>query len=415
MPDFERQEALQPTVTSINARIGKFRDKLTPDRGILGNWSKVQDVPPEQDKLREALAATVYDGVSVTAGKLRESLESQTEPGSEYIGPKYERLVRDLDFVELLELGGMDAVNKRLQKRLSSLTSPGSRPDDQTRELNLINNEFLQRAIYLAPHLTTGVEITLKPGALERAQRFERGYMDDFYRDDHRRLARVHQEKKGSPLPDTLVVPLPFSFYTGTHGSGDRTANNISSDTVFLDFMQERKDRLKGTPTVAIALNPWHNTHFALDEVERIRFTNERSFTPTLGVENSVEHLIEVSPELYYLRFREFKPYNKSDWNVLSPNTVGNLWGVNEPVLRRRRLTKGFIAPQRDRRVDGSPLSLYELSDIKLPGGDMDTIPTSLYDRMEAGNKRIISRSQRYQDNNMIRRLTEIPVFQRSL
>jgi len=425
---------LQPTVQLVNATLDEVIKGLSMEEeqdGFLTEAERELSIVLEGTLDEPRKPPLRYDGVQITASNLRQTLEpfSQENYGQS-IDSRFKGLISDLEYIELLEKGGVGAVNGRISEWLECVK--GDVPLEQKTKAMGEVNHILGRAIYLFPHLARGIAVSLKPETEQKTKEFEDKYGWDYYRNRYNMLLEVYQEKKGFPLPETLVLPLPYGFTTGTHGSGERTARASSQEDIYLGFIHPRGDYQTNVPALAVVVKAplivEHPTYFTVDEVESIEFTDNGEFTPFVDKRNNENVLVEkTTPEIYYLRFREFsgvrhnlgermqlRELTDEEWDrcnreLVTARPFTNLW-QEVYHTKPRTLKRGFIACVKDDPLYSHHLIMYEITSMRLPKENQEKAAAVLYTNILRGKKSTLSRTVEYKGIEVIRRLTEIPV-----
>ena len=428
---------LQPTVRLVNATLDEVRNSLSlnskSERG-LSEAQKELDLVLNGNPNEPGKSSLVYDGIGVTASDLQKALSpfSTENIGYHRIDSKFKELVFDLETIKLLEKGGLDAVNEKLGRLFESLKTEATTAEEKEGAIKEFN-EMLGRAIYLFPHLAIGVEVKLKPGALERTEEIETRYYEST-RGWFEKLALTYQNERGVPLPDSLVFPLPYGFTTGVHGSGERAAMLQSWEDIFLTSSFPRQMRGVRIPVLSLGIkSPLVIPDYVLfetDEIESIRFTEEGTFTPWVGPDPENSHKAALREKgdsvTCYLRFRNFldakacrkrenllelssEEWGKYNRELLTPRNLSNLWREDYHPTQKT-LRKGFMGRVLRPSLD---VTLYELTDSNMPRQDTDEAALLLYAKIQRGDKRVLARTQTYEGNDIIRRLVEIPVAER--
>lgn len=335
----------------VNAYLADFRTDLDRRYGNLSTY---------QAYLRVALDGLVYDGARVTAADLRTTLEPFTKQDvGGFRGDQFKIFFSDLEYISLLEKGGLDGVNQRLNDLFVLLKT--DLPSGEKEEVKHKLNHLLGRAVYLFPHLAGSVKVQLKPGVEQNTEKFERKYGLGYYHNRFDTLKEVYKAETGQPFSDTLVVPLPYGFSTGTHGSGQRNAAAASSLTVFFSSVSQLGKREIKEPSLAVSIErplmSDSSTHFTLGEVEAIRFSENDKFTPYVSGNYGKYKLVERGNALtHYLTFRQFANYSNlrkregfnvtdEEWEkcqkyLVEPEGFSNLWNYDQST----RSVSGFFA-----------------------------------------------------------------------
>ena len=419
----ETPSYLQPTANLVNATLADIN-------GYLNNEAATQrGLSPAQAALLGVLPQATYDGMRTTAEDVRATLDPFIEQNIGYEkDDQFKQFVGDLEYVELLEQGGLDAVNVRVNELLEAVKADVSR--EQKADAMDRLNRLLYRAIYVFPHLATGLQVTLTPGTEGKSEEIWETYGYDYgsQRRKYEQLRDRYQEKYGASFPDRLTVPLPYGFTTGTHGSGERAAMGASREEIAFNFISGYSQRNPetqalgvevGAPLIASRL-----TYFTMDEIEDVGFVSGQEFTPLIS--HSGELIDRANPVSHYLIFRDFGVYaafrkreslpelTDEEWKqcqtrLLSAPFHTNLWQEDMRFLRRGLLKKGFMALSADNADD---ITLYEYTNYAMPSEDQYESEAILLTRMMRGGDESLF-VQTYQGMDIITRLMALPVAER--
>jgi len=344
------------------------------------------------------------------------SLESLSRELQEYrdrapeLKDLLDRLLSDLDILQLVEGEGLAGVNKKLGRLLRSLKNREWREPSASREAYQTDlyefNDLLCRAIYLFPHLAKNVTVTLISGAAAGAKAAIDQFGYDYYLGDLDNLLKsAGQEDDGA----VLRFALPYFFTTGTHGSGERAAQSASDETIYTHLISPRENRRQSVPALAMALRrpllSYDYCSLPLGLIENVNLADEGALTPFVDTRQVTDWGADGDTPLYalqpradslqhYLRFRDFSSYRafrrkhdltkygltddirtQVEAELLEPRAFTNLW--EEKYLsaishvftgHNKRLTLGYLGG----RTNDGELSVYEISDIILPVGGTD-------------------------------------------
>ncbi|MBI2995162.1 MAG: hypothetical protein HYY52_00420 [Candidatus Melainabacteria bacterium] len=356
--------------------------------------------------LRNTLTQFPYDGLYLSDSK--DALKN---------------LATDLEYIQIFNEAGVKGLNKYLEDILNNLRSAKS--EQEKNELIEKLHMFIYRGIYNFPHVVKGVEIILRPGAYEGSKEFGDRFGSDYYRYKYTQLVDALQ-KEGREVTNSLTIELPYSFTTGTHGSGERAARGASVDnlefTTIGSWGRKNKERATGLGiAIEVPLIVWKLSYFTLDEIEAVRFTTNGNFTPYLKDE---ETLLNRSSYInHYLWFRDFSGCSidlqklgslndqeaKELRKFVFPLRVRNLFD-EEHELSGTKLKKGFLA-----KIEDSKVVLYEIDNLKIGGRDSDSWEDAykLALKIIRGEIKDPSSIKVYTGDDVINRLTEINIEQR--
>ena len=416
---------LRPTANLVNATLVDIDDYLSREAATRSGLS------PTQAALREALPQAIYDGVRTTASDIKATLAPFI---GEYIGfekdGQFKEFVGDLEYVELMEQGGLDAVNSRLREL--SKTIKADVPKEQKSDAMDRINRLLYRAIYVFPHLATGVQVDLAPGTEGKSEEIWEIYGYDYgsERRKYEQLRDRHQERYDTPFPDTLTVPLPYGFTTGTHGSGQRAAVGASMDEISYTFISLRHNPWNpDTPALGIEIGAplitTRQTYFTMGEVEDVRFVAGHEFTPL--VSHNGELVDRANPVSHYLMFRDFAVYaafrrrenlpelTEDEWKLCqtrlwSAPFSSNLWQEDMRFLRRGLIKKGFMAVNGE---NADNVALYEYTNYVMPREDKYEAEAILLSRILRDETESVV-VQTHKGMDVVTRLLAYPVQERS-
>lgn len=311
--------------------------------------------------------------------------------------------------------GSLDEINGRINDKLTALRAASL---DEAKKISTSLNDILYNAIRVIPHLVTGIEVKLKPGIDAKVQEYWEKYGIDVAGQ-----RRVFQEFQKNSQGDTIVVPLPYIFTTGTHGSGERNAIAHSKEEILFDFISPRDDWNTQVPVLAVGIKaPFlfqERTPFTLDEVESVRLVKADKYSPYAEVKEFETKLVDrANPVISYLVYRNFNNYRAfisrsskmtdQEWEFLQTKMIntqsGDLWDAD---WRNHTLRSGFIAT-----VDGDQVTLYEMTKVKLEGKNVWESQAILMTKIlrEGGKAKWL---KSYKGDSVIERLAKIPVGKR--
>jgi len=234
-------------------------------------------------------------------------------------------------------------------------------------------NDILLSAIDKYPGEVNGVEVTINSGSASRtwSDRFAGHFVEGRQRMDLPKYADLN----GGQLTN-IILPLPYSFTTGTHGSGERAAGAASEITIasgeLIEIGSQNRRGGIGVQVEAQFMTP-RLVMFDAKEIKEIKFVKVDKYSPYLDQRDEPRLVDRPSPTQHYLNYRGFRnPWNPTDagnfgvdpetFAKLSRETVVN---DNHSFLKisanRRKLEKGFVAT-----VEDGKSVLYEFTDVKL-------------------------------------------------
>ncbi|MDO8621980.1 MAG: hypothetical protein Q7R80_02015 [bacterium] len=345
----------------------------------------------------------------------------------------------DLATVEIFERGGLDALNAWIAERMAWLQQPGRTRDELEKEGWKLNG-VLYRLLYVYP-LATGIVIRLKPGCRERTpEMFARYGQHELHRRALEQFLDRYTEERGVPFDDTFVIPMPYAFTTGTHGSGERAAMAGSHVSVEFTTMDPRDLHEPSVPalafTIAMPVLFPDLTHFRLDEIAEFRVTDEfDTYTPYEGYLDGQRRLMRRrAPLHHYLSFRQFSALLSTErltklrslfpdltqdeerpmrGNLLEPHFHDSvLWSYEYREGTQKFLRHGFLG-EVDEREEAT--TLYEYVNIDVPNVEHDSSSVAnavLFIRARRGELGEYARAFRGRDE-IIRRLGMLPVSPR--
>lgn len=314
----------------------------------------------------------------------------------------------------------MEDANEKLAALLGSLKTQEEDGISSKGTVEEING-LLQSAIYNFPQIAEAVKISLRPGAIRETKqtikemikgKIPPEVLHNLPSSDI--LFYFHLGKIPSLDTDTpiLILPLPYSFKSKTHGGGMREAMTKGEETVLFEIVI-MNDTLQKRVFLGVRLEPVvflpKFIFFPLESIEKVQFTKGEGYSPLLSCKYSYNpdvgdypfSLIKrESPVLQYLYFRQFLPSTGDrSASFIIPQQTGNLWKYGKGGL----LAHGFFSD-----VGGS--ALYEVTDLKLQYGFEEK-----EEKLEKILKEAVEKRQCkiYHGNEIIERLAQIPVEER--
>ncbi len=341
-------------------------------------------------------------------------------------GDKFREFVDDLELLALFEQGGIDGLNRKLDNSLKVLQEAKLTTAELEKVIGEVNN-ILCRAIYLFPHLVSGVEVKVGESAAANGESLRRKYYEPnrfYYEGLIEKLA-----ERGDVSPSTLIIPLPYGFTTGTHGSGERAAMGASRMDIFFSFASRRDSPASPTPCLKVTIEPplivARETTFLTDEIESVRLTGHSPYTPYFDDRHRDGPLITRGNHVTcYLTFRDFANYGTGRYLagetkpiVLEPyKNTRNLWQVDYRV-DRDMLRLGYFAIYDE---SAEKMVLYQVRNFPVQRGSEDKIAEIVADvlaREAKPDDQAVTRSSfydRFVGDNAIRHLAQIPVVSRN-
>jgi hypothetical protein len=324
--------------------------------------------------------------------------------------------------------------NERLQSMLIQLKDPDSLQEEQG---NLLGeaNDVLQSAIFQFPDLVHSIQVWLSEASYGNLDSVDSRFSESG-RWSYTRLVDISEEQ-GIEGVNPLVIPLPFGFTTGTHGSGERAAISASRQEIYFGLAISRgahgNQRESREPVLFATLRKPLITSseaiFLLSEVEEITLSARDDFTPYIVDNERVDSRGDSINN--YLFFRGFvnrgigqhievfpKPI------VLTCNEDTGLWDFD---WETRRLKTGFFMTY----DSAEGWQMYEVHNKQMgnPYDEKDIgslVEIALGSNTQSKKRHsfnplnLIRRSRResndtlvYAGNEIIKRLSEIPVAQR--
>ncbi|MBR9704883.1 hypothetical protein GOV12_05705 [Candidatus Pacearchaeota archaeon] len=298
-------------------------------------------------------------------------------------------------------------------------------------------NRILYRAIQELPCDTNAVRIPITIDPNRDASvlpndfkgRSERKSLTDFFKV----VCDVDIQDLSKPFEFTFIKNLPFSFTTGTHGSGERDAAMSSCPN--LSF--KTSSNMTNVPAyLAIDSTDFgmlkrNDMYLLLDEVNSISLVNAKKgdlTTRAMEEGNDLKLIDPRTPETHYLNFRRFKGYRfcidkdtvqedidkevyeKVRKICLPENGTGLFVTSFGSGTKSRKLVsfRGFAAD-----ISNNDPVLYEFDNVSFPdeiinGKDISLRnPLSVAYRMLEHEKTPQPNIQTYSGQEIIRRLSE--------
>lgn len=329
---------------------------------------------------------------------------------------RFHQFVDDLEILSIFEEEGIEGINQRLDTILSQLQK-GKLPLKEQQQSMIEANQFLYRAIYLFPHLVSSIEVKLDESATDNTDEINREYRDarryQFEESVTERIA-INDED-----PNTLVIPLPYGFSTGTHGSGSRSAAAQSRREVYFSIARKKGAQKEYSPvlkaTIRLPILSSHETTFLTKEVKSVRLSHRQDFTPYFDDYHKDGPLIDRGDHLtYYLRFREFSNYQSGQLVegeqkpiILEPfKNINNLWD-DKYRQEGHLLNKGLLVVWQDRPEN---MTMYEIKNYQFSQSDNDKKQIALmYEAIISGK----TSSRKFSGDEIITHLSQIPVSPR--
>lgn len=418
----------------VNNSLDEFRNWLKE------NLASDKKNKKEQDKVQLDLLGVLqedsgikllYDGEKNNAKYLMETLEPFSDKHVGFmIDAGFKRLYSLLPLLSILEEGGVEGVNAHIEKLFAEYKEIGAGLSEKAmREKIMAINDLLLGVIYLFPHLVNGVEVKLLPHNVIEAEKFMDRYGYDYGKD--RRIYDAF--RKAEPCKsETLTLPLPYGFTTGTHGSGERSARGASREEIYLTYIHPRNNWGIRIPAIALAINRplvyLDHIYFTLDEVEHIKLSKNSEFTPFCDEDHEGVRIIpKINHVLHYLIFRgfanyvnfrereDFKDVSDEDWifmrdNLFEPDFGSGLWEEKWGIIGKDRLEKGFLAVK---FRDAENMLLMEFNNVKLPSENRNIAARKLNIMILQNDKKMQKTVKKYKGNEAIKRLFQIPVKER--
>lgn len=228
-------EALKPVVTLVNAHLQDYREILA---------EKSERSLERAQKQRELdvllLQAGNYTGHEANA----QFFLSLLKPFEDlhllrWHDRRFQNFLEILDIVQIFEKDGVAALNQRIADITHEMKEVS--PDDEKaiKEYLHLLNDILFLAIYVCPHVARSVEIKLDRPAGARRFRDLVEYDYAQHRNAYDNLVALGETcGKNINFNDSLVLPLPYSFTTGTHESGERSAGAGPGAEIFFSHVQ---------------------------------------------------------------------------------------------------------------------------------------------------------------------------------
>jgi hypothetical protein len=411
------QEGMGQIVVLINAML----DELV----AISQWSS-----DEFHELGAALRDFHYNGEN--ALELKEMMESFSDKVG-YLSSYYFNLTLSLlPLLAIFEKGGLEAVNQRISDHLNVLRDETA-SEQEVESAAYALNDILFTAIYLFPHLVQGVRVRLADRLLEE------DHITRLVRYDDRRwvfnkMVAMYPQERGHAFPGEFILPLPYGFTTGTHGSGERAAMGASRAELHFSMTAFCAANLKSIPVLEVAVErpliTYKHAMFLPDEIASVELIATGEYTPyySKGFRDhspKKETLIDrCDPIMQYLQFRDFvycrlqderMPKNLSSdelkvcGNLLVPDirSAGYLWKVGK---RHDRVRSGYMVLQ-----SGQDYSLCVLSDIKTNNVwaiDENAVRTMV--GVMRQKKKVLTKVKSHPSTDIIGTLFEVPVAKRN-
>ncbi|MFA6296754.1 MAG: hypothetical protein WC663_05345 [Patescibacteria group bacterium] len=339
-----------------------------------------------------------------------------------------------LEYLQILEEDGINGLNKRIAILVDQLRTMNRDDYDGIRHICRLLDNLLQTVIYFCPHLVFGVELKLKSGSVMDDEAFGNLYGYEHNRWPYEKMMEMQGFNPNDSRRLRMVVNLPYSFTTGTHGSGERAA--VGSSRVPICFgtlmYRERIQKNGSVPCVKISVKrpllSEDYTAFAIDEVESVRLVPECDYIPyysDFADHPEKEKLISrMKPEDYYLIFRDFSNYvNFRRDNVPSSydllERAAFLAGFCEPSYfcrlteldyDRKSFQLGFIW---EVDIPSHKPQVYEFWDIEKPDDDTHVALGMVYVAIKSLDQEVMKKVCVHEGIDIIRRLMQIPVHDR--
>lgn len=380
----------------------------------------------------------VYDGKRYNAKYLMAKFQIFSD---EHLGSvrdeRFKRFFSLLPILSILEEGGIEALNKRINEIFLELKEKTHKmsPEEVDNRLNELDR-ILYSAIHLVPHLAKSVEVKLIPGRLVSAEESMRLY-GCHCSDDRFNFDRMKGIVENPEIYTTLFIPLPYRWFVPTHGSDERMARAASNAEIFFTDISPKDDYRIKIPVVAVTIGkpvvyPDH-THFTFDEVECVKLSENGNFTPYYndGIRGN-ESFEELEPRsnyiLHYLLFRKFgnnylsirdakelKNVPKEYWekyarHIYTPGFGSGFWEETWRFGRKELLEKGFVSVM---KADPAPIEvrdflLLEFTEIPLPTGNNEIDAAKLFFAYIKGEK-IVKKTVVYEGSEVIKKLFQTP------
>jgi len=377
----------------------------------------------------------VYDGEEFNAKFLMEKFGPFADKHVGFmIDFRFKQLYSLLPLLSIFEEGGLEAVNDRLDRLFKEYREEGGKlsENEMNEKITELNN-ILFNAIYLFPHIARSIEVRLAEGKIISADKFWDDHGYDYGK--NRRLYDFLKEKKPE-MSTVLIMPLPYGFSTGTHGSGQRAARGASREDVYFTYIHPRNNWGIRIPAIAMAIpRPLlfiDHVYFTLEEVESVEFSKNSDLTPFCDETHDNDGLLMIPKANYvfhYLLFRGFSNYvnfrkradfkkdlSDADWEFMCSNLYeadygSSLWEEKYATFGNNGLILGFIAVKFEHACD---MRLYEFNDIKLPSEDRHDSAGKLFAKILDQDKKTLGAVKTYSGNEVIERLLQIPVRERN-
>ena len=379
---------------------------------LIRNVERLRESPysaeftPTENRFIVKLSDALYTGKLTSAREARYMMGRINE--GDLHNDNLLRFAKDLDYLSIYEANGIGGLNQRLLYLMVEL----KKLPEKELFINLVNefNDLLYRAIYLFPHEIKSVEIGVKPGYQEINQDLEG-------RNTYTILQELYEESGRAPSPQELVLPLPYFFGTGTHGSDEGRAASQSYESVALEHVLIHD---KDTAVVSVNLEESKfdicKTDFTLDEIDSIKFSAKSDFTPLVRIGRRVSLTERNDYLIHYLLFRGFRKLsvevktNEQELEVLQRllgvSLPNSLWNFGFGPFGSKFLTQGFFIEQ---GKQGEENVLYEVNDTRIREIDPLIETVSLFLKFMRQQRKMSKNMRSFQGANIISRLAAIP------
>lgn len=340
---------------------------------------------------------------------------------SSAINERFERFVKLLPYISIFEKDGISGVNEKINELFVSLKENGSGFTEEEMDEHFETLKgILYSAIYIFPHLVKSVEVGLIPDKCISDEEFNAKY--EFMNSRGRWSFDCMRTFVSSEIKE-LFLPLPFDY----------TMGKFPREEVCFEGINLRDDQEEVVPAVAVLINypivfPEY-TYFAFEEVEYIRFSEVKDFTPFYNrIGNDGELVSRPNHVFHYLLFRNFGNYSSSRgrenfkevsgdmWtkyanNILEPEFNSGLWKVKYELLpfAKDKLISGFVAARMvdEIQAQAQDFMLLEFTDRDISRGDTHIEAAKLFYGYLNG---ITKNTETYTGNKIIERLVQVPL-----
>jgi hypothetical protein len=354
------------------------------------------------------LQKTQYDGVRTTATDIKKTLQSLIIGSERFTGiDEIRDFIQDLDVISLLETGSYHAVNVKLTQLLQEAKAANTK-EEQTEIIEKLNR-LVFRSLNLFPHMVNSLALTVLPQKLPH-------YGHDIYGDDFsngrvafKHLQTAYQENYNTPLPETLIVPLPYNFTaTADHGSSVRSSVDSSREEMGFTYVinhETGKRELGVSVAIEHPYGPYRAVTFLLDEVPEISFTTATANVPYTYDDRTPFTVKErIDPLHTYLWFRDFSMAS----GILEAKYTRNLSSRDS----RNQTYDGFIIINDD---DPDAVKMLEFHNFPDSGNDAHEAHMKLVQKYRENDPDTLSNVTVHQGSQaIIDRLAKIPVEPRS-